>query len=198
MLASSFALSTNPTTLSHVQLLFALFLFVLDSLNLHRPSVNTWPCSILVIFVSTLCFIRHLILYLNTRHSISQHLRVHNSSSFSVHPSVFRASPVPSAQSTTETPRRLTAHCVAWKRFVNSDCELHRVTKKPKQRRHHEPGRRGISCGWSKPRHWQWPYVLPKTLFWLTKHKFREKNSRKPISEPPGSIYASLVALYFL
>jgi hypothetical protein len=55
MLASSYALSTNPTTLSHVQLLLALFLFVLDSLNLHRPSVYTWPCSTLVIFLYTLC-----------------------------------------------------------------------------------------------------------------------------------------------
>ncbi len=83
MLASSYALSTNPTTQSHVQLLLALFLFVLDSLNLHRPSVNTWPCSTLVIFLYTLCFIGHPILYLNSWHSIYQHLRVHNSSSFS-------------------------------------------------------------------------------------------------------------------
>ena len=64
MLASSFALSTNPTTLSHVQLLLALFLFVLDSLNLHLPSVNTWPCSTLVTFLSTLSFLRHFILKL--------------------------------------------------------------------------------------------------------------------------------------
>ncbi len=76
MLASSFALSTNPTTLSHVQLLLALFLFVLDSLNLHRPSVNTWPCSTLVNFLSTLCFISHY-----TSQSLPQYFALHLSAS---------------------------------------------------------------------------------------------------------------------